>query len=116
MQRLNSNQIGISQGSRMLFADYIDGGPMWTGTGPREQRYQVEFEEVYANIPNVHVAMSMWDSDSETNQRIEIAAEDISEAGFELVFRTWGDTRVARVRATWLAIGALRNDDDWDLY
>ena len=116
MQRLNSNQIGISQGSRMLFADYIDGGPMWTGTGPREHRFVVEFEEIYAAIPNVHVAMSMWDSDCQTNQRIEIAAENIHEGGFELVFRTWSDTRVARVRATWLAIGALHNDDDWDLY
>ncbi|MEP5762811.1 MAG: H-type lectin domain-containing protein [Litoreibacter sp.] len=116
MQRLKSNEIGISQGSRMLFADYIDGGPMWTGSGPREHRYVVEFDESFIQIPNVHVAMSMWDSDSETNQRIEIAAENIHESGFELVFRTWGDTRVARVRATWLAIGPLANEDDWQLY
>ena len=35
--------------------------------------------------------------------------------GFALVFRTWGDTRVARVRATWMAIGPVRDDDTWDV-
>ena len=116
MRRINSNDIGISQGSRMLFADYKDGGPMWSGDGPRESRYAVVFDEAYACAPNVHVAMSMWDTDSETNQRVEIAAEHIRDDGFDLVFRTWGDTRVARVRATWLAIGPLRHEDDWELY
>jgi hypothetical protein len=32
-----------------------------------------------------------------------------------IVFRTWGDTRVARVRADWLAIGALPHEDDWEI-
>ena len=33
-------------------------------------------------------------------------AEGISPEGFEIVFRTWGDTKVARVRVAWQAIGA----------
>jgi hypothetical protein len=32
-----------------------------------------------------------------------------------IVFRTWGDTRVARVRADWLAIGEVRGEDDWQV-
>jgi hypothetical protein len=32
-----------------------------------------------------------------------------------MVFRTWGDTRVARVRADWMAIGEQRSDEDWDV-
>jgi hypothetical protein len=32
-----------------------------------------------------------------------------------LVFRTWADTRVARIRADWTAIGAVRDEEDWDV-
>ena len=116
MQRLTSNNIGITQGSRVLFSDFIDGGPMWTGTGPREQRCWVEFDEAYAAIPNVMVSISMWDSDRKSNERMDIAAENISETGFYVVFRTWGDSRVARVRANWMVIGSLPNEDDWEIY
>ena len=34
---------------------------------------------------------------------------------FDIVFRTWGDTRVARVRVAWIALGAVANDDGWDV-
>ena len=50
------------------------------------------------------------------NARADITAENITERGFHLVFRTWGDTRVARVRADWMAIGAVKSEDDWELY
>jgi H-type lectin domain len=42
-------------------------------------------------------------------------AEHITPKGFHIVFRTWADTRVARVRADWLAIGALKSADEWDV-
>jgi hypothetical protein len=58
----------------------------------------------------------MWDMDQKTNNRADIAAEKITKTGFFIVFRTWGDTRVARIRADWLALGELHSDDDWDLY
>jgi hypothetical protein len=31
------------------------------------------------------------------------------------VFRTWEDTKVARARVDWLAIGAAHCEDDWQL-
>jgi hypothetical protein len=46
---------------------------------------------------------------------MDISAETITVEGFVIVFRTWGDSRVARVRADWLAIGALRGEDDWEV-
>ncbi len=52
------------------------------------------------------VSISMWDLDQKTNSRADITAEKITRTGFHLVFRTWGDTRVARIRADWMAIGA----------
>lgn len=115
MLRMNSHSLGITQGSLILFSDYQDGGVMWTGEGPRELRKIVEFEEPFKLPPVVQVSLSMWDIDQKHNGRMDISADMITEEGFVIVFRTWGDTRVARVRADWLAIGALAHEDDWEI-
>ena len=88
---------------------------MWTGEGARELRRVVEFEEPFLSDPVVQVSLSMWDMDQNTNQRADIAAEMVNREGFVIVFRTWGDTRVARVRADWIAMGEVRGEDDWDV-
>lgn len=115
MRRFRTNSIGIDHGSVVLFSDFEDGGEMWTGSGPRETRRKVAFSQPYLEPPVVQVSMSMWDMDQKTNQRADISAEAIGESGFELVFRTWGDTRVARVRADWTAFGPVRDDEDWEV-
>ena len=115
MKRITHGKVGILQGSRVLFADFADGGVMWTGQGDRESRHQITFKEAFADIPAVMVAISMWDIDNKHTSRADIAAEKITTLGFQLVFRTWGDTRVARVRAEWTAIGSVRDDEDWDV-
>ena len=76
----------------------------------------VKFAEPFLSPPSVHVSLSLWDMDSAANVRADLAAEKIGLEGFDLVFRTWSDTRVARVRMSWMAIGELRNQDDWELY
>ncbi|HQY42845.1 MAG TPA: H-type lectin domain-containing protein [Paracoccaceae bacterium] len=115
MQRFASHLLGVDQGSLVLFSDFKDGGAMWTGEGPRELRRVVEFDEPFLSDPVVQVSLSMWDMDQKTNQRADIAAEMVNREGFVIVFRTWGDTRVARVRADWLALGEVRGEDDWDV-
>ncbi|MGB5557486.1 MAG: H-type lectin domain-containing protein [Paracoccaceae bacterium] len=115
MRRLRSHIIGVDRGSVVLFSDFEDGGEMWTGHGPREMRKAIKFSEPYLDAPVLQVSMSMWDMDQKTNQRADISAEDVTPKGFSIVFRTWGDTRVARVRADWTALGAVRDDDDWDV-
>ena len=64
----------------------------------------------------VQVGLSLYDIDSGANIRADVKAENIRRDGFDLVFRTWGDTRVARVRMNWIAIGELPHSDDWELY
>lgn len=115
MKKISSGSIGIQQGSRVLFSDFADDGPMWTGQGDRESRHVISFKEAFTEAPVVMVAISMWDIDNKHNSRADLAAEKITAKGFHLVFRTWGDTRVARIRADWTAIGATRDDDDWDV-
>lgn len=116
MKKFLKQAIGVDQGEAVLFSDYEDGGEMWTGNGPRERRHAVTFRDPFTAPPAVHVALSMWDMDSATNARADISAENITETGFDVVFKTWGDSRVARARARWMAIGTVAHDDDWQLY
>ena len=115
MRRFNTSSLGILQGSRVLFSDFADGGVMWTGQGPRECRFIVTFKEAFLEPPVVMVGLSMWDIDNMHNSRVDISAEAITPQGFHIVFKTWGDTRVARVRADWTAMGQVRGEDDWVL-
>lgn len=113
MLRIQSHLLGIDQSSTILFSDFQHNGEMWTGQGDREFRKEISFSEPFAAPPKVQLNAAMWDFDHETNQRGDLLAEEITETGFVLVFKTWGDTRVARLRASWTAFGPLRSDDDW---
>lgn len=115
MRKFSSSSIGITQGSRVLFSDFVNDGVMWTGEGDRESRHIETFRESYREPPVVHLSMTMWDTDHKANARVDLSAENITAEGFHLVFRTWSDTRVARVRADWLVIGPVRDEDDWEV-
>ena len=115
MKRYQSNSVAVDQGSHVLFSDFSDNGPMWSEEGPREAVTHVDFAAAFFEPPMVHVSISMWDTDGDTNQRADLRAENITRAGFDLVFRTWGDSRVARIRADWMAIGQLPDDDLWEV-
>lgn len=116
MQRFESRALGIDHGDVVLFSDFEDDGQMWRGEGPRQSRADVRFSQAYAKPPHVQVSISMWDISNNANSRADVQAEDISETGFAIVFRTWSDTQVARVRVAWTAFGALPHDDGWELY
>lgn len=106
--------IGVDQGEVILFSDFEENGEMWAGSGPRQRVAKVNFSSEFKSPPAVHVGLSMWDMDSETNPRVDIKARKITTSGFEVQFKTWNDTRIARVRASWMAIGAIGTGDAWD--
>ena len=116
MKKINSQSVGIAQGDDVLFEDFEDGGEMWTGTGHRERVKEITFREPFREPPAVHCSLTLWDVDAATNVRADVEAENVTETGFDLAFRTWGDTKVARVRIGWIAIGPVKCDDDWELY
>lgn len=113
MQVFLREAIGVAQGDEVLFSDYEHDGDMWTGQGARERRRYITFSPAFRAAPMVHVALSLWDADSSTNARMDVTAEKVTRDGFEIVFRTWADTRVARARVCWIAIGAAHHPDDW---
>ena len=115
MRKHTTGTIGIEQGDVVLFSDFEDDGKMWTGDGPRVSTTHVAFSETYFSIPNVMVSASMMDVSNDAYLRFDLQAENIKESGFDIVFRTWGDSQVARVRVAWQSIGAVADDDAWDL-
>lgn len=115
MRRIRSHLLGVEQGEVVLFSDFDSNGPMWTGDGARQVRQVVTFAEAFLDVPSVRVWLTMWDIAHTATSRTDIAAWDVQRESFSIVFRTWGDTRVARVRAGWLALGPVRDDDDWEV-
>ncbi|MEC7297777.1 H-type lectin domain-containing protein [Salipiger bermudensis] len=115
MQKLMSHAVGIDQGEAVLFQDFQDGGSMWTGDGHRERRQRIRFSEKFRKRPVVHCSLTLWDVDSTANVRADVQADRIGDDGFDIVFRTWGDSRIARARVGWMAIGEVGAPGDWDV-
>ncbi|GHC47323.1 H-type lectin domain-containing protein [Neogemmobacter tilapiae] len=115
VKRITRGVIGIQQGKLMLFSDFADGGEMWTGQGPREVRREVKFKEPFLEPPAVLTGLSMWDMDNRQNGRMDLGVDEVTSTGFTIIFRTWADTRIARVRADWTAIGAIKDEDVWEI-
>jgi hypothetical protein len=113
MKVFSHHQIGVDSGDVLLFSDFENDGQMWKGEGQREARKSVRFSGAYADAPTVSVQASMIDMSNEANTRADLQAENITQLGFDIVFRTWGDTRIARVRASWQAIGPVVAEDAW---
>ncbi len=115
MKKFVSHPIGVDQGEKILFSEFAEGGGMWTGEGPRERSAEIRFSEAFRSVPVVQIGVALWDVDTSSALRAEVKAEDITEDGFKAIFRTWSDTKIARIRVVWTAIGEIAHEDDWDL-
>ena len=115
MQTFGNQQIGVQAGDLLLFSDFEDDGDMWKGEGARMVRRAISFDEPFLRPPVVTVHMTMVDMSNDAFIRADIQAEAVTKSGFDIVFRTWGDSRVARIRAGWQAIGAAVDEDGWEL-
>lgn len=114
MLRFSHTAVGIQQGDELLFNALEDDGPMWSGGGPRSERRSVCFPTPFLEKPVVHIGIAMWDVSVNGNQRLDVSLENVTAEGFTAVCSTWGDTRVARVRVSWLAVGAAHHADEFE--
>lgn len=115
MLKIDAGMVGIAQGEEVLFSDFENDGPMWSGNGPREVRFPVSFAEGFSADPAVTVSVSMFDASSDMNMRFDVQAEGVTPIGFDIVFRTWADSKIARVRVSWQAIGSVATEEVWDI-
>lgn len=115
MKKLNAHRIGVDTGIAHLFSDFAEGGEMWSGEGERKISVEIEFSEPFLTAPAIHTGFSLWDMSNDSNTRVDLKTDNITETGFTIIFTTWGDTKVARMRANWMAIGEVQNDEIWDV-
>jgi hypothetical protein len=114
MTKILSSALAIDQGDVLVFSDLEDGGEMWTGKGDRSRTARVNFREQFREKPMVSLGIKMIDADGGANLRYDLILEDVSATGFNIRFKTWGDTKIARASVNWGAIGAAYSDNDWD--
>ena len=88
-----------------LFNHVDDNGPMWTGDGDREVRLKLRFTASFQRPPHITLGISGMDSSCRQNLRFSLAAETVMSESFVIVFKTWGDTKIARASVNWSAIG-----------
>lgn len=88
-----------------LFNHVDNNGPMWYGDGDREVRTVVKFSSAFQNIPHVILGLTGIDSSMAQNLRFSLLADSVSQQSFEIVMKTWDDTKIARAGISWSAIG-----------
>ena len=76
---------------------------MMDGRGERSVTIHINFDKKYEKIPKVMVSISLLDTEKNTNLRINVYAEHINTSGFDLIIYTWDDTRIFRIKATWIS-------------
>ncbi len=107
-------EVGLAlAGHEIIFEDYENDGPMWSGDGEREVRKFISFERPFLSSPLVQTHVSLLDARTEVMIRYSIYPENISLEGFDLVFSTWEDSKYARVHASWSAFGPAIRDEYW---
>ena len=65
---------------------------------------RVNFEESFASTPEVLVSLTQIDQETRGAAILRIAVTEIDASGFNYDLHTWCNTRVARVRAEWIAV------------
>lgn len=88
-----------------LFNHVDEKGPMWYKDGDREVRCQIDFAHSFHKPPHIILGITGMDSSMAQNLRFSLLAETVTVTGFEIVMKTWDDTKIARASVNWSAIG-----------
>lgn len=107
----------VDSGELLMFDHVHNDGDMWTGKGEREVRRQIRFQAEFTDPPRVMLSVQMIDGDAGSNLRLDLRSLDIDTNGFTSVAKTWSDTKVGRLRVTWIALGQgfVDEEDSWRL-
>lgn len=82
------------------------GDPGWNlleGSGERQSDKFVQFPREFAETPMVVVSLAGLDVGNDANTRLIVSDKSVTKTGFEVDFRTWGDTHVYSVNVIWVA-------------
>ena len=86
----------------------VDAGsqrPLVKGNG---DKYPIVFEKSFEKEPQVFIGLSYLDANTnEHDLRIVASAEEVTAEGFQLIVKTFRDTRILGYRVNWLAFNSL---------
>jgi hypothetical protein len=100
------DDVRIQSGTVIADATF-DGWSLLAGDGERVFTKQISFSEpVFLTPPTIAVALVHLDAATHVYTRISISAQDVSKNGFLLVLKTWSDSQVYGVGASWVAYGS----------
>lgn len=105
--RLTVGKLQMLSAAGEIFNHVDEGGAMWSGDGDRRVEIPIVFLAPFALSPQVNIGLTGLDASHDQNLRIQLLAQDVTPLGFTLVCTTWGDTHLARVSASWQAMGPI---------
>lgn len=103
---LDGLQIIVGEGE--VFNHVDTNNYMWSGEGDRVVRQALQFDLPFSNLPLISLGVTGVDASRAQNQRYYLRAENVTRFGFDLVFITWDDTKIARACASWTATGSQK--------
>jgi len=74
---------------------------------PRTFSYRVQFDTPFSNIPVVQVGLSGFDIDNRDSARISVLTDAITAETFNIVIKTWRNTRIYSAEISWIALGQV---------
>ena len=95
--------LGVLGGTCELFRHVDPDGYMWDGDGDRKVIKPIKFEQRLETNPLVFVSLQSIDASQGHNLRFDLRAENVTTRGFDVVFSTWFDTKIASCSVSWFA-------------
>ncbi|EQB44948.1 hypothetical protein CGLO_16243 [Colletotrichum gloeosporioides Cg-14] len=69
------------------------------------------FAKPFSQTPSVVVFISSFDTDDKEFLRIDVASSDVDRKGFTVHLKTWNDSRIYNITASWVA----HEPDEWSI-
>lgn len=79
-----------------------------SGYGQRKWTKVIQFEEEFTEPPEIFLSISSFHFIKESDFRLSISKEDVTESQFKLSISTWNDTMIKRASAIWMAYDASK--------
>jgi hypothetical protein len=73
-------------------------------SGERIFTYDVKFKKKLTSVPEIIFAVNSVDASNDDNLRYRIEASLITDEGFLLKIKTWGNSKLYSIAGNWLAV------------
>ncbi len=94
----------IQSGDFHANANY-DGWELHKCTNTCYYKFPKQFDTEFNSLPTVLVSLQAFDIEGNHITRVAIFPENITNSGFNIVYKNWGDSKIWMLAGNWLAYG-----------